>query len=456
MLKQHPTARTQSNPARLISYSRAVPEISLLDFLRMAPPDAQRVYWAHQDHPIQFAGYGVAAEVYADGPARFETVQREAATLFEGAIVEGHEPGIAPRLFGGFAFRDDHQPDGIWDAFPAAYFLLPRYLLTRIGGRAWLTVNTCVMPGDEADVSRELAWMIQRLSHTTPRLHSEYARTWMQSPTLTYPLERPFWRQQVDQVTNRIRSGELKKAVLARTSDLTYDDPVDPLYAMERLATRYAQAYRFLVEPRAGSAFFGATPELLIATQGAKFHTAALAGSIKRGSSPDEDAAFAQQLLDTPKERHEHALVVDALREMLTPFSDTLHANDTPGIYTLSNIQHLYTPFSGTLRPGAYILDLVAALHPTPALGGTPRGTALKVIASAEPATRGWYAAPVGWFDAEGSGTFAVAIRSAVSRGRTARLYAGAGIVADSDPDREWDETQLKFRPMLEALGLPQ
>lgn len=180
----------------------------------------------------------------------------------------------------------------------------------------------------------------------------------------------------------------------------------------------------------------------------------ALAGSIGRGSSPEEDAALRRELLESAKERHEHRLVVEAIRRRLDGWSAKKSIPRRPQILALSNIQHLYTPIRARLRRAEGVLPLAAHLHPTPALGGTPRARALAFIRAEEPVTRGWYAGPVGWIGPDLDGVFAVAIRSAVIQNERAWLYAGGGIVADSQPEKEWQETALKFRPMLRALGI--
>jgi isochorismate synthase len=181
-----------------------------------------------------------------------------------------------------------------------------------------------------------------------------------------------------------------------------------------------------------------------------------LAGSIQRGDTAQADAQLAQALLNSSKDRIEHDLVVEAMRARLKPVAQQLEMPATPEIYRLSNIQHLLTPVSGTLSTPRGVLPLVDLLHPTPALGGAPRELALPFIREAEPVPRGWYAAPVGWINSQLDGSFGVAIRSAVVQDRRAWLYAGAGIVPESRPEREWVETSWKFRPIQQALGMEQ
>jgi menaquinone-specific isochorismate synthase len=329
-------------------------------------------------------------------------------------------------------------------------------VLTRYSGITWLTVNAYIEHHQHLELRQKLdyiARLIETTDHQILRNASQQKSAHRRPTHISYPLSEEAWHTQITSATRRMEAGELEKVVLSRTCDITFDTPIEPLDALANLETRYASAYRFLIEPELGSAFFGATPELLIELNGRDFKTAGLAGSIKRGATPKDDDQLAAQLWSNPKERHEHGLVVDSLRDLLEPGSRELIIPEVPGLLKLSNIQHLYTPIYGELNADISVLPMVESLHPTPALGGYPRNVAVETIINTEIISRGWYASPVGWVDARGDGTFAVAIRSAVSSGNQARLYAGAGIVSESIPEREWDETRLKFRPMLEALN---
>jgi menaquinone-specific isochorismate synthase len=268
------------------------------------------------------------------------------------------------------------------------------------------------------------------------------------------PMPYPAWERMITSATDAIHVGDLQKVVMARAFELRFAERVNLEVALDFLDQHYPETYRFLFEPRPYHAFYGATPELLIQTAGEQFNTMALAASIRRGKTPEEDRQLEATILGDPKERLEHALVVEALRERLTPLTTALQIPDQPGLLKLSNIQHLYTPISGILREAAGVLPLLEMLHPTPALGGTPRNRAMQFIREAEAVPRGWYAAPIGWIDAGLDGAFGVGIRSAVAEDRRVWLYAGVGIVGSSTPQREWDETVLKFRPMLNALGV--
>jgi isochorismate synthase len=229
----------------------------------------------------------------------------------------------------------------------------------------------------------------------------------------------------------------------------------DPAAVLRALGTRYNDCYLFAID-RGGRCFLGATPERLVRKSGALVKTTCLAGTTRRGGTPDEDEILGADLLASGKNRAEHAVVVHMIAGAMQAVCTDLQRPNTPTLLRLANVQHLYTPIVGRLRDGVSLLDLVARLHPTPAVGGFPRAAALAHIRAVEGMDRGWYAAPVGWLDARGDGEFAVALRSALLHGDTARLFAGCGIMADSEPDAEYAETLVKLRAMLSALEAAQ
>ena len=439
---------------RLISATMPCPGVTPRDLLRAAV-GRERFYWEDGRGDTAYAGEGIAAELVAWGEDRFGSIARSAAALFAGALIAGDAPGAGPRLFGGFAFQDDFVPDNTWTVYAPGYFILPHYQLTRAGGQSWLTINAHLSPDDDPDAALEALWAA--LEYRCDLLRDSTPPAAPPRPELVavdYPMPYAMWARIIDEATTRMRAGELAKAVLARVCEIRFDGPVPVDAALDHLAAHYADCYRFLFEPRPGHTFYGATPELLAHVEGQRVETMALAGSIRRGADAGEDETYAARLLADPKERYEHALVVEGLRERLTPLTDSLDIPAEPGVLRLSTIQHLHTPARGHLRDALGALPVVERLHPTPALGGSPQAVALDLIRRSEPVPRGWYAAPIGWLGPNLDGEFGVAIRSAVGQDRRVWLYAGAGIVADSVAEREWDETALKFRPMLDALGI--
>jgi isochorismate synthase len=221
---------------------------------------------------------------------------------------------------------------------------------------------------------------------------------------------------------------------------------------LAQLRSNYPGCFGFAVA--CGEAcFLGASPERLVRLQQGTVQATSLAGSIRRGSTPEEDRQLGAALLASAKDRAEHAIVARTLADALSDLCTELTMPETPTLMKMSNVQHLYTPLVGQVAGARTVLELLERLHPTPAVGGSPREQALPLIREREQLDRGWYAAPVGWIDAHGEGEFAVAIRSALLRGATATLFAGCGLVADSDPAAEYAESQLKLRPLLTALG---
>ncbi len=252
--------------------------------------------------------------------------------------------------------------------------------------------------------------------------------------------------------TERIRGGALRKVVLARQIEVRAERPLDPVLLAARLRSVDPDAYTF-VAPTVRGALVGASPELLVSRRGREVRSNPLAGSAPRSGDPEADRHNGRELETSSKDREEHAIVVEAVADALGPYCEDLVWDPEPVLLSTANVWHLSTRFTGTLHePAADALELVGALHPTPAVGGSPRDAALATIGELEPFDRGAYAGPVGWIDANGDGEWAIALRCAEIVGGRATLYAGAGIVAGSDPDGEVDETERKFRAFLDAL----
>ncbi|MFC7203635.1 isochorismate synthase MenF [Haloferax namakaokahaiae] len=402
-----------------------------------------RTMWTADDEPTVVGG-GEAVAVEADGPARLTRVRETATALFADADFDG--PEVAqPRFFGGLAFHEDATGRDPWTDFPAARFVVPEVQLVFDGDDAWVTLT--VRDGDAeslADRLEDLSETFESLTETTPAdppgVVGRHRTTSLEA-----------WHESVDAAVSRIRAGDLRKVVLAQALEVELEAAISVPDMLARLGTAYPDCHRFLVEPETGASFVGATPERLVSIRGKTVETGALAGTTGRGDTDDEDEWLAEELLASTKDNHEHELVAEAIREQLDPFCESIRVGER-GIRKLATVQHLWTPIDATLEQDEHVLSVVEALHPTPAVGGLPPAEAFDVIRDTEPFDRGWYAAPVGWFDADGNGSFAVAIRSAVVNETLATLFAGVGLVADSDPDAEWDEVQLKYRPILDEL----
>ncbi|WUS95730.1 isochorismate synthase [Streptomyces sp. NBC_00708] len=252
----------------------------------------------------------------------------------------------------------------------------------------------------------------------------------------------------------RMRAGEFDKVVLARTLELTSSHDLDLPAMLRRLARHDPGGYTFALPSGPGRTLIGASPELLVARTGNRLTANPLAGSAPRSGDLAEDVRRAAALLESPKDLHEHAVVVEAVRAALAPFCASLEVPQQPTLVRTEAMWHLSTTVTGTLTaPATTSLDLASALHPTPAVCGTPTDLARAVIAESEPFDRGAYTGMVGWQDADGDGEWVVTIRCAEAEGRSLRLFAGAGVVAASSPEAETAETGAKFRTFLNAVG---
>ncbi len=432
---------TADESIELVSDSRALEDVS---FGAIAHAETAQVQWATPDG-LEIVGRGATVTLVASGPTRFERIRTQADAVFDGLDHDG-PPVARPRAFGGFAFHDERDPDTPWNGFASASFVVPHVLLTRSpdDDATWLTVV-----GNDPDAVRDALEEWARRIDDYPAMRASGRTPGVDATRRTTTPDG--WSDQVEGALDRIADGSLTKVVLAQALTVGLEGPVDVSATLERLRRRYPNCYRFLVNGGDGATFFGAPPERLVSKRGSRVETEALAGSVPRGETPEADDEYADQLLGDEKLRHEHELVVDAIREQLEPFVSGLSVDDRT-IRRLANIQHLLTPIQATLEGDRHVLDLVEALHPTPAVGGVPPEVAWETIRETESFDRGWYAGPVGWFDAAGDGEFAVGIRSGVASDETVTLFAGNGIVADSDPTDEWEEVQLKFRPILDEL----
>ena len=454
---------------RLVSVSRQIAGVPVDRFLRAAE-GLERFYWRDGGQDLAFAGIGIAAHMMGYGAGRFPAIQRQASLLFahaESDALSCADDGSAlaqPRLFGGFAFRENFVPDVTWTGFHPAHFILPHYQLVIRGDQSWLTINALAPAEDKASailplLNEALETQVQSLDRSNDHLEAEVPKSTPSGVTTTctqaefdYPLAFAEWAQMIETARRTFAATPMRKVVLSRIAQIRAQRPFNILQALTRLGDLYPTCYTFLFEPQPGNGFLGSSPELLVRVRGRELETMALAGSIQRGASAAEDAALASALMSSAKDRNEHHLVVDALRSCLQPLAERLYLADEPTVMPLRNIQHLHTPVKARLRRQQGILPLVKALHPTPAMGGTPRDLALEFIRSHEPTLRGWYAAPVGWIQGNMDGAFAVAIRSAVVQRERAWAYAGAGITPDSLPRAEWNETEWKFQPIINSL----
>lgn len=436
----------------LVSTTARVPHVDPAELFDRAKVE-ERVFWEQPAEGFSLVAVGAAARLTGQGEGRFSQVAAAWRRLLSRAVVDVADaaPVPAPVCVGGFAFDPARRREPHWEDYPDALLVVPRFLFTSRGGSSWITVSAVSTPGCDARAAADAA-----AGDLRDLLAAGVAMAEGEQPeggvAPAEEAEAGRWKDAVAAVVQDVRRGAIEKLVLARRLRARALGPVDPGPIIRRLRAGYGGCTVFAFA-RGESCFLGATPERLVRLDGGIVRADCLAGSIARGATEGEDQALGGALLADEKERHEHALVVRALRDALGPVCSLLSVSDTPGLLRMPNVQHLHTSVEGVVNGERDILELAGRLHPTPAAGGLPREAALPRIRSYETFDRGWYAGPVGWVDGRGGGEFVVAIRSALLRGSEALLYAGCGIVAGSDPEREYEESCLKLRPMLWALN---
>jgi isochorismate synthase len=406
-------------------------------------------------------GIGAAATLQAAGRDCFADAAAAWRGLFQDAVVRSSRGAARPEedgpvLFGGFAFDPLSPHSQLWEGFPDGLLVLPAILIRSHPSHATLHLQAIVKPADHAlQVALKVVARLERLQAAL--IHGSPLQQGVSRPSSQLSVRdgRPTieWMQLVKRAAEQVRQGRYRKVVLARSIHATSTPANFSIGTiLRRLRASHPGAYRFAIQ-RGERCFVGATPEQLARVEQGEVETMALAGSAPHGATKGSGVEPGGALLWSTKNREEHAIVVEMICEALARVCSDVTAAGAPQALKLRNIQHLQTPIHGTLCPGVTLLDVLAALHPTPAVGGLPSQAAREMIRSSEQLDRGWYAGPIGWIDQHGGGEFAVALRSALVRGNEATLFAGCGIVAGSDPLTEYAESCLKFQTMLAALG---
>ena len=398
------------------------------------------------------AAVGSVRALEARGPDRFGQTAKRWRALAAAAIGDDAEgpPGSGLVALGGFAFAADGASSPRWDGFEPASLVVPEVSLARRGGRVSLTLNLEVAPDDTHEdvlgrAQRRLSELCRApLPLLDPDPAGEYA--------VLSPMPPAHYEEAVASAVRRIRAGELEKIVLARDVEVRAPAPHDPAAILGVLREAFCSSYVFAVG-RGDATFMAATPELLVRREGQRASTVALAGSIGRSADPAVDDHLGEQLLGSEKDREENAIVARRIVRTLRPHSVWVTATPDPVVVRVANIQHLATPIRAQLTSPIGAIELAGVLHPTPAVGAEPGELAETLIPALEGLDRGWYAGTVGWTDAIGDGEFCVALRCALLRDRVAYLYAGGGIVRDSDPAAELAETEVKLQVMLPLLA---
>lgn len=401
---------------------------------------------------LAVAGAEAVLSHECSGGERFEQAADFVREVLEASIAVGDIdlPFGGPQFFCSFAFADSVESGG---PFPAGRVFVPRWQVARVEERSIAVANTLIAPEADVAIEAERIW----------RAHDKFGSFDYAAPVFSAALEGEIagenevggeggYASNVARGVEAIRAGRYKKIVLARARDLRATKRFHPLRALNELRQRFPDCYSFSIGNGANASFIGASPERLLAVADGRLRTEALAGSAARGRTAGEDAALARQLLHSEKDAREHAFVLESMVRRLEEVGVTAPEVGKARVRQLPNVQHLYTPIEASLPGEANLLAIVAHLHPSPAVGGTPREPAVAHLRELEPFNRGLYAGALGWVSHNGDGEFFVGIRSALMEGDAARVFAGAGIVEGSAPASEFAETELKMRALREAL----
>lgn len=411
----------------------------------------ERFFWKDPSGTQMFSGLGICKLIQSPGDAdRFFHVEKKWRDAVKHVIRIGVQEikCTGPIMFGGFSFDPLKEQTRLWSEYSHARLQIPEFLLTKHAGKTYLTTNILCTPYDDASLAENIIEKRKALLAVTPP-----EKVLSADIVSEEDVGKEHWLETVRKLVDELKNSEiLKKVVMAREFLVTADNEIPVETVLRNLLDEQPDSYVFALEA-GSSCFIGASPERLVKKTGYSVYSACVAGSIAKGRTEEEEKALGDKLLNDDKNLVEHQYVVEMIKDALHPVCSELSVPERPGLLKMRDIQHLFTPVTGKVREGVSLFEIVELLHPTPALGGFPKNEAMAKIRSIEKMDRGFYGSPIGWIDEQGDGEFAVAIRSGLIRGRKAHLFAGCGIVEDSEAESEWNETRIKFRPMLSALG---
>lgn len=441
----------KNNCRQIVSVSLEIDWVDPLIVLEeLAQANEINFYFENKAKGEAIAAIDAVKKMHINGQNRFTQAEYFIQSHIKNIINLGaiNTAFTGPHFFCYFSFFD--QPDQTDYPFPSATVFLPRWQVAVKNEQCILVMNTII------NQNTNIQFLLQKLSHKIETIKSlkpcSQKIDYLPAILTKKPVKNTeHFKQSVVSVLEKIQASHLSKIVLADVLDVNSNQKFNLFNSLNNLRKIHPNCYIFSTSNGKGQNFIGASPERLISVHNQQLITDALAGSAPRGKTPAEDATNANRLLNSEKERHEHLLVMNFITQRLTQLG-LLPQVLAPRLRQLSNIQHLWTPISAIVPANVHPLKIVAQLHPTPAVAGAARDIACAEIRRYENFERGLYAAPLGWVDAQGNCEFIVGIRSALINGDRARLYAGAGIVAGSDPDREFAEIQLKLQALLKAL----
>jgi menaquinone-specific isochorismate synthase len=419
------------------TFHRATIQVQGIDLLHWlnGQTAVTRIFWSRRDEPLQIAAIGAVHHLITDSMSVLQSVRRNL-----------HQADQESRYFGGMRFDPRKPIEEVWQPFAKYHFVMPRFELVQEAEEQRLAINFLVHPEED------LLELFTTCGHDIERLAPESPLTEDALPDVVNSEESPNseeWAAMIENALEAIRRQELEKIVLASKTTLTFNDTVNPLLLLKLILKKNGRTFHFAFQFQRDSGFIGMSPECLFRRKNELICTEAIASTRRRGSTADEDDLLGAEMLASDKDQREHRLVKKMILDRLSPFCRDIRETSDETLLKLTHVQHLLSEFQGELKENVHTEQVLAALHPTPAVGGYPKIEAVERIAQLEPFDRGWYAAPVGWVSKD-EAEFAVAIRSAVTRRNVVHVYAGSGIVEGSDPLKEWEENRNKAKNFMQ------
>jgi len=449
LLKKGKQRAAENQEKVLVTYTEKIEaQDPFIIFERMKSFHENRSFWKSATDAFYVITVGEQLQIRSEDAERYEYTTLKWKELQEEAVIYNPytQEGTGLILTGGMSFDVLEEKTSLWASYPHSEFVVPKYTFTKMNDQCYLTMTTYISENDSIDKR------LRKVSSDRKKLlemdEMKVARNTVLKQTELYPEE---WKKRVEKAIHHIQDEKAEKIVMARELRVKLSKEVEITPILERFLELQETSYLFAYE-RGDHCFIGATPERLVKVQGRKLLSTCLAGTAPRGENEAEDIVIKEGLFQDEKNRLEHNHVVQMIRRSITDICSFLRIPKEPKVITLKNLQHLYTPVEGEVKVGYSVFDIIKRLHPTPALGGAPTDEALAFIRENESFERGWYGSPVGWLDDRHNGEFAVAIRSGLVQKDEISLFAGCGVMGDSDVELEFEETAIKFLPMLTAL----
>ncbi|MCF8259945.1 MAG: isochorismate synthase [Melioribacteraceae bacterium] len=406
-------------------------------------------YWDKPESGFTLLGIGSTYQIKKNGDSRILETEAKINSIRDKIYHNWSSIPLKsfPFFMGGMKFAANEKSD-LWEDYQDSDWFIPRFIVLTQGIESFLVFNFDFKSDEKENLLKEFQNFSELISNSSNTKLSKFDENFVGIKISNKETELNDWELKINAALNKIKSGNIQKIVLSRmvSQDLSHNPPIP--YIMEILAKKYPLCYIFAFK-KSDSIFFGASPEMLAKVDDGWIEADALAGSSPRGINEAEDKLFENELLSSPKNLMEQKAVVDFIVNAFNSFSDDLIFEKVPIIRKLSNIQHLWTPIRAKLKKGKDVFSIIKEIHPTPAICGAPWSEALGSIIEMEEHSRGLFTGTVGWFNFSGEGEFAVAIRSALIKNKKLFAFAGCGIVEGSDPVSEFNEAELKLKPIL-------